>query len=316
MERGGRVKKAGAWAFCVALVLSLTTMMAAADAPPPAYPNRFECHVMNAPEKAVFCDLLIQINPQSDNYTAFNDQHNTITAQAPIVLYNEDGYMSFSFHYQGVTANMGGLSGAALDSGVFFSLSDAAQSLDKISRTVKVVLLDADGNILNISGTISTAPPSAEEFVHAIMYDVTSGTTNISFSQTRNGTSSIFEFLFFIPFLMISGASYFLMVYFRMLLSIGAEVLAALPFKLRPLWKIIAVNAITQLLLILFVLFSGLPYVTAVLIGEVFVYLSEFIAYLFLFKAVSKWKIALYTVCANTLTLTMGLLMNLLHILG
>ena len=71
-----------------------------------------------------------------------------------------------------------------------------------------------------------------------------------------------------------------------------------------------AVNLTTQLLLILFLSLSGLPYMTAVLVGEIAVYAAEFIAYLFLYRDVSRWRVLGYTALANTATLAMGLLFN------
>ena len=66
-----------------------------------------------------------------------------------------------------------------------------------------------------------------------------------------------------------------------MALSIGIETLLGIPFRLRPLWKIAVVNLITQILLAALLLCSpGIIYYTALFMGEIVVYLAEFIAYL------------------------------------
>ena len=71
-----------------------------------------------------------------------------------------------------------------------------------------------------------------------------------------------------------------------------------------------AVNLATQLLLIVFLSLSGLPYAAAVILGEIAVYAAELIVYLFLYRDVSRWRLLGYTALANTATLAMGLLFN------
>jgi hypothetical protein len=101
----------------------------------------------------------------------------------------------------------------------------------------------------------------------------------------------------------------------RIAVSITTETLLALSFEIKPIRKIIAVNALTQIGLISFIRFSGIPYTTALIIGEVFVYLFEFGVYCLIFKNVSKLKLALYTVTANTVSLAVGLLLNTFRVL-
>ena len=92
-----------------------------------------------------------------------------------------------------------------------------------------------------------------------------------------------------------------------MALSVGIETLIAIPFKLRPLWKVSLVNLLTQIILIVFMRCSDIPYLTALIIGEAYVYISEFVAYSYLYK-IPKWKLAVYTVVANTFTLALGII--------
>jgi hypothetical protein len=54
----------------------------------------------------------------------------------------------------------------------------------------------------------------------------------------------------------------------------------------------------------------------ALVIGEICVYLVEYIAYLLMFKAKSRLRLAAYTLTANSVTLACGLAANRLLLLG
>ncbi|MDR0249656.1 MAG: hypothetical protein LBI44_08420, partial [Oscillospiraceae bacterium] len=84
----------------------------------------------------------------------------------------------------------------------------------------------------------------------------------------------------------------------RTALSAGAEVLLAVPFGLNRLWFVAAVNVATQLALWAFMGYGGLAYMPALVIGEICVYLVEYIAYLLMFKAKSRLRLAAYTLTA------------------
>ena len=245
------------------------------------------------PANAVYFDILIEFTPQDEAYSDFNAQRNAIPADSQIALYNEAGYMSLSFHYKNLdNANM------EIES-PGFHMRDANQSINRVSPAVKAVILDRDGNILQISDAIRTAPESVDEFAYRLIYDAAQAAPTLEFRQFYKGMPYFAYFLMLLP-----------MILLRFALSVGAETLMAIPFKLRPAWKVLVVNVVTQVLLIALMQFSGLPYMTALLIGEAFVYIAEFVAYLLLYKSTPRWKIALYTLTANTLTLVIGLVMN------
>ena len=277
------------------LLFSLFPVTVYANSPPP--PSYFYVEVANPPENAVFVDILIEIDAQSDGYTAFNTENGRrhgITAESEIAEYNQDGYMSLAYHYDGVWAE------SQLGYVSLFEMYPSTLSLDKITKTLKIALLDREGNIIQTSRPIDITPPG-KQFARTLIYDANEALTEIGFEVFYR--SSIF-FLF----------SFFGVIIGRMLLSVGVETLIAIPFAIRPLRKIILVNCITQIALITFMSFSGLTYITALIIGEIFVYLSECAAYMMMFKSVTKTKIIVYTAVANTATLIMGLLMNSFHI--
>ena len=290
--------------ICIAVLficmLCIPVMTASANAPAP--PSYFYCEVQNAPSDAVYMDILIEISSLNNEYVSFNSQNEAsgITTDAPIVAYNEDGYMSLSFHYDGMTAYMG------IDS-PYFTAKNYNQSIDKISKTIKVALLDKDGNIINISEAIDTAPPTSDEFAYSLIYDADHPIPTLGYSHFYKGYGPSAGFTLPLFFALV----------LRMLISTGTETLIAVPFKIKPLWKIIAVNLVTQILLILFMSasFIDLTYSPSLIVAEIFVYTAELIAYFVMFKNVPKWEIAVYTIGANTVTLVIGLWMNAVHIL-
>ena len=270
-------------------------LTAYANSPPP--PSHFYVQIDNPPENAVYADILIKLDAQSDGYTPFNSGNGTrqgITAESEIVRYGHDGYVSLSFRYDKVYSDI------KLENFIYFEMNPASQSIDKITESLKVALLDKDGNILQISPPINTTPPS-NQFARELIYDADGTLFEIRFNDFYRGSVNL---LFPI----------FLLVFGRMLLSIGVETLIAVPFKIKPLRKIAIVNFITQIALIAFICFSGLNYIYAVIVGEIFVYLSEGAAYMLMFKSVKKTRIIIYTITANTATLIIGLMMNGFHI--
>ncbi len=52
------------------------------------------------------------------------------------------------------------------------------------------------------------------------------------------------------------------------------------------------------------------------IVGEIFVFAIEFLAYILLFKRISKARIALYTAVANAASLAAGLIFNHFHLLA
>ncbi len=264
-----------------------------ANAPPP--PSYVYGEIVNAPPEAAFIDILIPLDPSDERYVEFQEQRlGNVTADSPIVQYAEGGYRSLFFHCRGVDAENCTLPDC------FFTLESSSLSLDDLAPSLKVALLDGEGNILKVSPAASLLPAEENTFPRTLRYDAAADTLEITFAPVYTGSSS--DVPLTVPLILCILA--------RMALSIAVETLLALPFRLRPLWKIAVVNLITQILLVALMFSGSAVYYAALFMGEIVVYLAEFVAYLSLFHGVSRRKIAVYTLLANTVTLLLSLAMN------
>ncbi|MCL2817192.1 MAG: hypothetical protein FWD39_02245 [Clostridiales bacterium] len=304
-----RITRIVTLAIITLFLCMLMPLTAQANSSAPA--NSIYLAITNKPEAAVHADILIKIGPGDAEYVDFNSANGEkfgIAADSQIAMYNEDGYMSFTFHYLDSASEMmlktiGGIDGNII---YYFSARHADVYADNTQfdnllanyHVLKIALLDEHGNILCVSGKADINPQNRGYFVGRIDYNADNGRIHVYYSG--NGLV-ILLYIFFLGFAIL-----------RMAFSIAVETLVAIPFKIRPLWKIISVNAVTQIILIIFMAFSKLPYIQTLIIIEVFVYLAEFGAYTLLFKNIPKLKLLLYTVVANTASLLLGLLLPII----
>jgi len=277
--------------FCI------TTVPVSAT-PPSISRNYFGCYVQNAPADAVYFDLLIKITPQDKKYLSFNDQINTIPADSEIALYNQDGYMSLSFHYQDLqNANME-------ISSPWFYLNDSGLSMDKVSPTIKAVILDKDGNILQISEAVSTTPGKSE-FAYTLTYDASQNSATIKFEEYSKN-----------PYLLL-----YLSIPIRAVLAVGIGTLFAIPFKMRPIWIVSVVNLVMQIVYILLFYFAyfffciHLSIIMLFICDEILVFILEFTAYFLIYHSIPKWKIAVHPLITNMVSLFMVLLIFTIKVL-
>lgn len=100
-------------------------------------------------------------------------------------------------------------------------------------------------------------------------------------------------FFLFILFIAVSG-------------TVLIEFLAAIPFRLKPIWWVLPVNFVSNLvfniLLFIFVVLAEVPYVVYVPIGEVIVVAVEYLVYRKLYPKDTPKQILIYTVTANLLS--------------
>lgn len=281
------------WVGWCLLLLPVLALAVSANAPaPPAY---FYCSVDDPPPQAVYVDILIPLSEQDEAYTPYNEKNEIyghLNKDSPIVSYAQDGYRSLSFHYAGVSAD-------PEISSALFTMEQYSQSIDRIAPSIKVALLDESGRVLQVSEAVSTLPPQENQFAREIVY--TAGQAEIHFEEHYRGSVSAVRPL---------TLSLLAAMLVRMLLSIGIECLIALPFGLRGIGKIALINLATQLVLGAVILWSGWPYGLAIGVMEPIIYIGEGLLYLRLFPSLSKRRVLLYTVCANTVTLGMGLILN------
>lgn len=97
-----------------------------------------------------------------------------------------------------------------------------------------------------------------------------------------------------------------------MLVSIGTESIIALlfGFKGKRLLSILTVNVCSQIIMRVLSVVLPLTYLIETVILEVLVYGTEFLIYRKRFEQISTTKIAIYTVIANTASLSLGILID------
>jgi len=291
------------------LLLYMLMLSIAAYANSPVPPNHVSVKITDIPDNAVFADMLIQISPKCLEYIDFNVANGLrygITNDSPIAIYNEDGFMSFTFHFKdsanSITLEIPSESAVYAREYYFSTFADTGaddtqyRNILKNYHIIKIALLDGHGNILCISDEVDIKP-NRVSYLFSVKYNATDGIIE----------ADIFES----PWMIIGVIFLTISVILRVALSITIETVIAIPFKVKPRWKIIFVNAVTQIILIVFITLSDLSYIQALILIELFVYLFEFTAYTLLFKNISKPKLALYTVTANTASLIIGILLNI-----
>jgi len=307
------MKKGKKYLFTIILLIIciLPASTVIANGPPP--PNSLSVHISKYSSECSYADILIKLSDNDSNYVAFNSNYGEdldISPSSEIVQYNEDGFMSYTFHFNGAISESKMNEDGFINRNItdehtsknIFAYSDSGPAYnDFISDhyQLKIVLLDINGSILQTSNEVSVKAGITSYFVGRIIYDAEQ---NIAKAEMRTNMLAI---MFWLP----------LLIAFRIFVSTGLEILAAIPFKIKPKRKIFVVNLITQFILTIVIL-AGLikPYWLAVLIMEVFVYSSEYFAYTKLFKDISNKKLLIYTVVANTTSLLIGLLLNMLGI--
>ncbi len=250
--------------------------------------NNFECHVQNAPAGAVYLDILIQITPQDVEYLAISERETAISADSEIARYNKDGYMSLSFHYQKLYSSDMELPSAR------FEFTDYDLTMDQVSPKIIIVLLNKDGNILQMSKEISTKP-GLSKVASSLTYDAAENKAAIEFQRHSKN-----------PFAFIDS-----LIPIRIALAAGIATLLAIPLKLRPIWVVPLVNIVVQAaydILVISLFHDTLFYIVLLLIGEFIVPIAIFSAYFLIYQSTSTWKLAVNPLIANIASLFMTLL--------
>lgn len=299
--------------ICLSFIC-LTPFSTSANSPGPG--TKIEIAIDQIPEGCVSADILVKIDPSHEKYVAFNSEYGKnlgLDEQSEIAAYYEDGFTSYTFHFSGaVSENLLKYETGAGYVAIFAyytedsndSFFSALNELERYSPILKLALLDEEGEILEISDEFSIVPDKGY-FLGYIQYSPSND--SITVSVHKNTFSHIFDGIGFILALLIAG-------FMRITFSIIAETLIAVPFRLKPYYRIIITNLVTQIILTLSFALSGFNYLITLIIIEALVYIAEFIAYTILFKEVSRLRILVYTIIANTVSLRFGLLLNELGI--
>ena len=293
-------KKFFIFLFTLVLVY-MVPFSASANAPMPA--DSLEVCISNLPEGAVYADLLIKIDENDPNYiehqkSVYDGNEQTMSA------YCEDGYRSFTLHYNGAK------SGIKLENFYddifcvdFCRGSDYQDYLTQYEdlcenyRDIKIVLLDKDFEIISVSCEAKLPNPGwAEDFNGDVEYDAAKNSFEI---DTRIN-----------PYMVILGSFFSGVI---ILISVVIELLTALLFgyNSKRLTTVAIVNVCSQVIMRVLYLILPLTYLVETVILEVLVFTSETLIYKKRFED-SRWSDVLtYTIVANVLSLAAGILLDI-----
>ena len=284
----------------IIIAFIVTTPQVSANSPLPT--DTITIHLGEEyPQEIAFVDLLIPLEEDSPEYVVYNEKAGekyAISSDSQIVNYKEEGFLSYSFHYK--DASLGMEIEKEQYSSTYYEaeFTEGLGNLEDHIEDVKVVFLDEAGNILNITEKIKISGRMFYYFAGNIYIDPN------TLEVTNDGsTFSLFSVIFVSIWISI-----------RMAFSVSLEVLIAYLFKIPQVHKIAVLNIITQVLLTIFMIGTSLPYVWALIIGEIAVYLIEGIVLIKMYKTINSRKLLVFNVIANTATLGLGLLFNTLGI--
>ena len=285
----------------ILMIISLITfpMGVSANAPEPA--AHLTIVFSNLPDEAVYADLLIKIDENDPNY--IDHRSNTpvdgIQNIEGLACHSENGYRSFTLHYKNAVSNIkiehyyDDLYRVDFCNGPEYqAYLTQYEDLRENYNDIKIALLDKDFNIIVVSeATRIPKENRAILFSRMIDYDVSNDSFHVDTMIS--------------PYFILFSISI-------MLVSIGTELIIALlfGFKGKRLSSILTVNVCSQIIMRVLYVVLPLTYLIETVILEVLVYGTEFLIYRKRFEQISTTKIAIYTVIANTASLSLGILID------
>ena len=306
-DRGEKIKLIKRLSVMVGMLVFLFCFLPitayANSAPPRPY---YVFTITDLPKKVVYVDLLMMLDEKDPDYVELVSENlpDTFSEYSDIVLYCEDGFMSYTFHCR----NAKSIIRIDKEKQVFFFVDewDEYDEVDTEHKNkvqegeyVRLALLDEKGNIVSISSKLRLKSKQLFESLRGqFTYHVADDTFDVVY-DTYYGA-------FFI---------YCIVSLFGMLFTCAVEYITLIPFGLRQQYgkSILLVNVLSQVAMhicFLLLLSSGaiLNYIVAVLIVEILVYSWEFLIYRRVMKDVSVVKCLGYTIAANTASLLLGLI--------
>ncbi|MFV0412284.1 MAG: hypothetical protein ACK5L3_03305 [Oscillospiraceae bacterium] len=280
-------------AIVAVLIFSAVPVYANGPVPGPSLVIYFD---EKLPTDIAYVDLLVPIEVSSNDYSEFNRANGSkfnISDTSQIAQYNENGFVSYTFHFKGASSGMV-IQGPEYESSYSVRFETGLEDLESKIDYIEVAFLNSQGDILHITEPIKIASTLKGYFTGGI--DINPNT----FKVINNGYyKNIWMFIVF-PILMIP----------RMAFSVILEVIIAYIFKLKPLRKIAFLNIATQVILTFFMMATSLSYWQSLIVGELAVYLIEALVMLLAYKTYRKRRIITFVLVANTVTLCLGILLN------
>lgn len=296
-------------AVIMVLLLNILTMfhphIVYANGPMPA--SNLVVEVINFPDQAVYVDLLIRMDLSDQHYVAFNESIGKtygIKRESEIVSYHEDGYLSYSFHFSNASCEL------ALEKDKINVFADDYDDFNYIYdelRYFKVAILDSNGSIIAMSKEYKLREISDTYLVDGVItYDVSQNVvTGIDNYEGIKGLIKNLSFIF-IFFLIMWVAP--------LIITMAIETWIARIYKFKSIFKITFLNFVSNLSLSFYIILVqrvNINYVSAVISGEILVYVFEYLClYKIYHKTISRRRIAQFTVVANTASLLLTLLFN------
>ena len=299
------------------LVLTVLPVSVSANSPAPSPWYIFE--ISAYPQGTVYVDILIKL-PESDTHYRELVTENIpdgFSADAEIIRFCEDDFRSYTFHYRGARSDIkldsnNTVTIFASSTTIYDQENDAYDHKDDVEQRgkVRIAMLDAQGNILQISRPHSIRPSG--------LFSYSLGRFYYHAERDELIVDSESNLLVVIVFAVIGLLG--------MIWTCVIERLVALLYEgIRKYSRLIVLtNIVSQILMrlgqilllwLLGRLGQAVSYMMLVLVLELVVYLCEYLFYRKKMPDVPRRKCLEYTVCANTASAVSGLLLMFIFIL-
>ena len=167
------------------LILLFCALPVTVSANSPAVEPMYWFEFTNLPEGTKYVDMLIEMTEDDENYVALVSENLPygFSENAPIVIYCKGNFPSYTFHY----ANAKSMIEIDGDGAVYFFKDDPESNAlyeheqDIYERgKIRLAMLDAFGNILQVSRTFSIKPTSIFDYqMNTFHYDAWADTLEI-----------------------------------------------------------------------------------------------------------------------------------------
>lgn len=299
--------------FFLTMALMLTVLPVPVSANSPAPSPWYTFFVSDFPKGTVYVDILIQLPKTDPKYQELVSENipDGFSLDAEIIHYCEDDFRSYTFHYRGARSiikldHNNSITLFANSTVIYDEESEAYDHLEDIEQRgmIRIAMLDAQGNILQISKPQSIRPTG--------LFSYSLGTFHYNAAQDELIVDSHSNVMGFIVLAFISVIG--------IIWNGFVEWLIALMFdKIKDYSRLIVLtNVVSQILMrtgqvvLLWVLGTsgiGLSYFWLVIILEILVYLCEYLFYCRKMPDISRQRCLAYTICANTASALSGLLL-------